>query len=129
MSGDAALDRMIASARYAAEGFTRDGMQAAAAKVGEAIRATASAGVSPDGEAWAPTKTGDRAMKGAAGHVSVSISGTVVVIKLEGPDVFHHFGVRGAPARPVIPRGSMPARLGDAVRLGFVEVWKSKVAK
>jgi len=46
------------------------------------------------------------------------------LVVLRGAEVFHHFGVRGAPPRPIIPRGSMPKNIGDAVRLGFVAVWK-----
>lgn len=130
MSGEVALDKMIATARYVAGGgFARDGMQAAARTVEGAVRGTAAAGTSPEGEPWAATKKGGRAMAHAAAAVSVVVVGTVLLLKLAGAEVFHHFGVRGAPARPVIPRGSMPDRLGNAVRLGFVEVWKTKVRK
>lgn len=126
---EVALERMIAACR-AFEGLPRDAAPIAARQVEATVKATAAAGTSPDGEAWAPRKKGGgRPMTGAAGAVSAAAVGTVVLIKLVGAYVFHHFGVRGAEARPVIPRGSMPDKLGNAVRLGFVEVWKQKVAK
>lgn len=125
---EAALAKMIAATRYVASGdFARDGLQEAAKQVEATIKASAAAGTTPDGEPWAPKKDGGRAMAGAAGAVSVSTSGSVIQVQLNGPEVFHHFGVRGAPSRQVIPRGSMPSRIGDAVRLGFVTPWKSKV--
>lgn len=129
MSGEAALDRMIASARFAAKSFGSEGVKASRAQVESEIKATANAGTSPDGEAWAPRKDGGRAMAGAASHITVSVQGTSIVIALKGPDVFHHYGVRGEPRRNVIPVGTMPYKLGDAVRLGFVAVWKDRVAK
>jgi hypothetical protein len=123
---DAALERMIVTLR-ALPGLAKDAAPEAARKAEAAIKATASAGTSPDGVAWAPTKKGQRAMPNAAGAVSTAVTSTVILIKLAGAEVFHHFGVRGAPARPIIPQGSMPAELGNAVRLGFVEIWKKLV--
>lgn len=119
---------MIATLR-ALPGLAKDAAPVAAKQVEAAIKATAAAGTSPDGEPWAPRKAGGRAMANAAGAVSVSVNGTVLLIKLTGSEVFHHFGVRGAPPRQVIPQGSMPKELGNAVRLGFVEVWKTKVTR
>lgn len=77
-----------------------------------ALRATASAGTSPDGQAWAPKKDGGgRPYAGAAKAISAKAIGDVVRVTLEGPEVFGHFGARGAPKRLMIPQGggSMPA--------------------
>lgn len=74
----------------------------------EKLKATAAAGVSPEGKPWAPRKDGGRPMAHAAARVSVRSFGTVVRVVLEGPEVWHHFGARGATRRPVIPDGGGP---------------------
>ena len=100
---------------------------AAAPVIGDAllgmIQATAAAGTSPDGQAWAPRKKdGGRAMAGAASALSVVVVDNVILIKLTGPEVFHHFGAGRKPARHVIPTGGMPDRLGNAIRKGLVDM-------
>lgn len=71
----------------------------------QALKGTAAAGQSPAGGAWAPTKKGARAMAGAAKAIAVKAYGKIVRVALTGPEVFHHYGVRGEPRRPVIPDG------------------------
>lgn len=89
----------------------------------QSVRATAAAGQSPEGQPWAPRKDGGRAMAGAAGAVSVRVNGTVVRVVLEGPEVYWHFGSRGAPRRPVIPDagGPMPASVARALEQATAE--------
>ena len=123
-----ALERMIATARSMAT-LAKDAAPIAARLVGEALRATATAGQAPDGKPWPLKKDGSRALAHAAAAITTQAIGTVIVITLRGAEVFHHFGAQGKPRRQVIPQGSMPARLGDAVRLGFVEPWKARVKK
>lgn len=93
------------------------------------VQASAAAGTSPDGSVWAPTRTGRRAMPNAASRLSVSMIGNVILLKLIGNEVFHHFGVRGAGPRNVLPTGSMPSNLGAAVRRGVVDMWNRKVRR
>lgn len=124
-----ALDAMIASCR-AVKGLAKDAAPEAAKRVEASLRATATAGQTPDGVAWAPKKRGGgRAMVNAAAAITVKAVGGAVLIVLRGVEVFHHFGAAGKPARPVIPQGRMPKRLGDAIRLGFVQPWREKVAR
>jgi hypothetical protein len=123
----AALDRMIASCR-AVEQLPREAAPIVAQNVEAALRATAAAGQAPDGTPWERTKKdGALALKGAAAAIAGKALGTVVLITLTGHYVFHHFGAQGKPRRQVIPQGSMPAKLGNAVRLGFVQPWRELV--
>ncbi|WP_437958589.1 hypothetical protein WME76_02265 [Sorangium sp. So ce119] len=117
----ASLERMIQACRDLAR-LPEDAAPIAAQKVQEELRRTASAGQAPDGTPWAPRKKdGGRAMLNAAKAITAKAIGTVILVTLYGPEVFHHFGAQGKPARHVIPRGSLPAKLGNAIRLGFVE--------
>lgn len=100
---------------------------AAAQAIGDAVRADLAAGRDPGtGEAWAPTKDGGKPMKGAAGALQVTVAGSKVTLTMGPPYVFHHFGVRGAEARRVLPV-RMPVKLGDAVRLGLVRPWRGSL--
>jgi len=124
-TGDfSALDRMIASLRSLST-LPKDAAAAGAPLVEAELRATAAAGQAPDGTPWAPRKKdGGRAMANAANAITVRAVGTTILITLRGPEVYHHFGAAGKPPRRVIPMGSMPKRIGDAVRLGFVQPWR-----
>lgn len=123
----AALDRMIATARSMAT-LARDAAPLAARHVASSLRATAAAGQAPDGTPWPMKKDGGRALQNAAGAIAVTALGTVILIVLRGHHVYHHFGA-GVSRRPIIPQGSMPKRLGDAVRLGFVQPWRERVKR
>ncbi|WP_437606259.1 hypothetical protein WMF20_35405 [Sorangium sp. So ce834] len=130
MSGGdfAALERMISSCQALAR-LPEDAAPIAARKVAEELDRTASAGQAPDGTPWADKKSGGRAMVNAAKAIAVKAFGTVILITLTGPEVFHHFGAGGKPRRQVIPQGSLPAKLGNAIRLGFVEPFRKAVSK
>jgi hypothetical protein len=123
----AALDRMIDTLRSMAT-LAKDAAPIAAQHVEAQLRSTAGAGQAPDGTPWPATAEGARALKNAASAIAVRATGTVVLIVLSGHYVFHHFGA-GVPRRQIIPQGSMPKRIGDAVRLGFVQPWKDRVRK
>ena len=73
-------------------------------------------------------------MVGAAKDLTVSTSGTMVLITLAGHSVFHHYGAgkgrsKGKPRRPVIPTQGLPATLGLAIRDGLVTIWNREIAK
>lgn len=61
-----------------------------------AARATAAAGQSPSGDAWAERKEGGKALKGAAEALSSSVDGNRVEIRLGPPWVFHNYGAGGS---------------------------------
>jgi hypothetical protein len=121
------LEAMIGSLRRM-DKLDERAAQLAAPLVEAAIKATASAGTSPDGKAWAPTKAGGRAMPGAAKAVSAKALGNVVRVTLAGKEVFWHYGQRGAPPRPVIPLGGVEpppvvrAAIDKAIAKAFDEI-------
>lgn len=85
------------------------------------------AGRGPGGETWPAKKDGGRALQNAAKALSTRVAGTVAMLILAAPELFHHFGAQGKPVRRIMP-GNIPARLGDAIRAGAVEVW-DKITK
>lgn len=119
-AGAAAIDEWIANIRSLPEM-----LNAAAPQIGQAILAefqrTAAAGTTPEGEPWAPTKKGGRALKNAAESMSLVVSDNVIIIKITDHHVFHQFGA-GVVARRIIPSGGLPDRLGNAIRLGIVDM-------
>lgn len=110
-----ALDEMIASFRQMSQLPERVAERVAPALEAK-LKATASAGTSPDGKPWAPKKDGGRAMPNAAQAISVRAIGPTVRVTLSGPEVFHHYG-RGSTEvrRPIIPDSGagMPPVVAD----------------
>lgn len=114
MSG---IEEMIASLERLEE-LPKRTAEIAAEKLDARVKATAAAGTSPDGKAWAPKKKGGRAMANAAAHIATRAYGHIVRMTLTGPDVFHQFSQKkGEPAREVIPGagGAMPAVVADVL--------------
>lgn len=125
ISGSAELDAMIAQLRRLFDGPAL--AQAAAASTETWLRAQLAAGQDPNTQAaWAPTLEGKRPLKTAASRPTVRLSGSNIIIELRGYYVFQHFPTRGRVARRVIPQGSMPAELGNAIRAGLVEPFEAK---
>lgn len=125
ISGIESLDRMIATVRSL--GIGPEYVQATARATEAWLRSQLAAGVDPNtGAPWKPTEDGKRPLKSAAGRPIVRLAGNVVIISLRGYYVFQHFGARGRAGRRVIPQGSMPAKLGEAIRLGLVEPFNAK---
>jgi len=98
----------------------------AAVEVQAQLRRTASAGTTPDGVPWAPTKDGRRPMTNAGKAITARAAGNNVIVELTGPEVFHHHGVRGAPPRPVIPTDKIGETLGQAIRRGVVKPFRGQ---
>jgi len=93
----------------------------AAEEVLSTLRKTASAGTSPDGKKWEPTKEGERPLKDAANQIAARVAGQTIVITLSesgGHASWWHFGVKGAPPRPVIPVDVIGEKLGNAIARG-----------
>jgi hypothetical protein len=84
----------------------------------EAIKAQTSL----DGVPWEPTKDGAPALVNAMRAITVRAINTVILIQMHGPEVFHQFGFRKTPARPILPTAGMPKRLGNAIRKGIVDM-------
>lgn len=125
ITGIEQLDALIAAARGAGSG--PEYAQAAARSVETWLRSQLAAGVDPNtGAAWAPTQDGGKPLKTAPSRPEVRLAGNTIIIALKGYYVFQHFPTRGRKARRVIPQGSMPAELGNAIRLGLVDPFKAK---
>ena len=103
--------------------------QELAPKVKEALDEQIAAGTDAEGKAWAPRKDGGRALVNAAKAITVKAIDNVILITLTGPEVFHQWGTRRVPRRSILPIGSLPAKLGNAIRLGIVDglgAWMSR---
>lgn len=125
ISGVEQLDRIIAACKEVASG--PEYVQAAARSIDSWLRSRLAAGIDPNtGEAWAPTLEGKRALRSAASRPAIRIAGSNIIIALKGYYVFQHFPTRGRLARKVIPQGSMPAELGNAIRAGMVDPFEAK---
>lgn len=64
---------------------------------------------------------GPNVLINAARHVTTKAIGTVVMIILEGPEVFHNFGAGHVPLREIIPTTSI-GKLGNAIANGLVDM-------
>lgn len=130
-SAFAALDRMISFVRETPT-LADEAMPDVAARVGASWRADLEAGRDPDsGVPWAPRKKdGGEPMKNAASKAVLNLAGRTITLSVAGPDAIHHYGVRGAEPRHVVPTGStIPMKIGTAIRLGLFPVWNKRLAK
>lgn len=78
-------------------------------------------GQSPYGDPWPATIDGHQPLKNAASNVRVSAIGNTIVVSIDGRYVFHNYGA-GSPKRTLLPEGGLPARMGDAIRMGLVSM-------
>ncbi len=119
------LDALIAKLRRSRD-FVRQAAPAAAAAMQDALRATAAAGTTPDGAAWEPRKKdGARALAKAASAITVRAVGTVLLAKLPFPYSMHDAGHGHAPKRQILPSGSPPAAVLEAIKGALVAAWKN----
>jgi len=95
------------------------------AKIDENI----AAGRAPDGNAWPATKDGSKPLANAARAVSSSASGSVLLVTLRGPEVWHNFGTARTPKRQLFPSTGLPMSLAVAIRKGVVEVYDREMTK
>jgi hypothetical protein len=77
---------------------------------------------SVSGEGWRPTKAGTKPLAGIMAAVSVRAIANQVIIMLTGHHVFHEFGTHRTPKRSLLPHGGMPDRIGNLIRLGYLEM-------
>jgi hypothetical protein len=95
--------------------------EAAAPAVLAAARVTATAGTTPEGEKWAPLRSGGKPLDGAAAAIKVESKGTVVTLRISTPFAFHqHGGSSGkfhSPKRKIIPdqKDPIPAKIKEAI--------------
>lgn len=75
-----------------------------------------------DGTPWPPTQAGTPALVNAPSHIETKARGSVVQMVMTGHDVYHQFGAGRVPRRAILPIAGMPAKLGNAIRAGIVDV-------
>ncbi len=129
MSDESAFDGLIATLR-AFDAVGADIATDALPAVLAAARATAAAGTTPEGEAWAPTKAdGKPALPNAAGAISAVVSGmtkAVITLVLKGVYVFHQRskskGKKGLPRREILPMVDVPEAIASAIRASVQRV-------
>jgi hypothetical protein len=125
MSGEAAalvkLDDWIQRLRTAGESLEESAQNIAGILQEEAeIAVRQQRGM--DGYPWPPTKAGTPALVNAPAHIETKARGRVVQMILTGHDVYHHYGAGRVPRRPILPIAGTPAKLGNAIRVGIVDV-------
>lgn len=80
----------------------------------------------PDGQPWARTEDGRKALRNLASELSVKVVRGAVVVRLDGRYARHHLGaVKGAKKRSMIPTGKFPDPMIRAIR----EVVEAEYAK
>lgn len=126
MAQNAGIQDMIRRLHNAGR-IATDGVDDAATKFGDELRAQLTAGRSPDGEAWKATKSGGRPLKGAAAAVQVRGVGSVILARIGGHHVYHHFGTARVPRRSILPRTGLPETLADAIRAGLTDYFRREV--
>jgi hypothetical protein len=91
--------------------------------VEQEMRSNLDRGISPDGEPFAPLVVGGgRAFANCQKYLSVEAIKNSVVIVIRGPLVFANWGTGKMKARKVLPSRGLPKKLGNAIRLGAVEM-------
>ena len=123
-SGSAALDAMIAKLKkLGASDVGARVATKAAPLVDEAIKRTAKAGQTPDGQTWQQKKNGERPLVNAAASITTRPAGNLVISTLTGPTVIHHLGLGGFPKRQVLPEtGTIPPAVSTALETAAREV-------
>lgn len=108
--------------------FARETAKEAAKPIEASVKATAAAGMTPDGKPWEPTKAGTPPLQHAADAVSAEAVGATVVVKVTGYHALHHRGIKGgAPQRQIIPIGNIPPGVLAAARNAAIRVYRRMV--
>lgn len=122
---DDGIDRMKAIL----EGWSNLSARDVAPEIESFMRDQLATHQTPEGEPWLQNKKGELALPGADVAYVQRVSGNAIVMEIGGGEkskfAFAHFGAKGDPVRRQLPKGAMPARLGDAIRAGFVKWFKA----
>jgi hypothetical protein len=79
---------------------------------------------SPTGQAWQPTRKGDRPLDGAEKSVGVAAVGRRIWMRAWGHIARHSKGIaKGGIVRQVIPTGDIPPRMSDVIRSRLKKVF------
>lgn len=125
ISGVEQLDAMIGRINGLADGPAY--AQAAKQRTDAFLQEQLGAGLDPNtGKPFPPTLAGKKAMKTAPSQPKTRLAGMAVIVYLGGHYVYHLFASGRRVARRAIPQGSMPDKLGQAIRQGMVSVFRRK---
>jgi len=114
---NATLAQMVAQLNALPGHFERESLPAIGKAILAAVQATASAGTTPEGVAWAPKQAGGQALASAPGKITLTTATGKISLALAGPIALHHKGwVRGGTRRQVLPVGNMPAAIEAAAK-------------
>lgn len=94
-----------------------------------ALAEAASSNKSVSGEAWRPTKDGTKPLAGVMSAITVKAIDNVILVSLTGYHVFHELGTGRTPRRSLLPHGGRPDRIGNMIRLGYLQMageWLSR---
>jgi hypothetical protein len=126
MSDLSELDALITKLRRSKQ-WIESAAPAAAEAVSAELKATASAGTTPDGTPWAPRKKdGGKPLAGAAGAIESRAVGSVILTRItDKVHALHNVGnAAGRVRREIIPR-AMPARIAAAIRKSLLASWEA----
>lgn len=115
-SGEQALSKQIARLNSLGNLAARSVPFVAIAVKGE-IAKQIKRGEGPDGRPWRLTEAGETPLKNADQAVQITVSGTVVLLRLDGHHARHHLGaVKGKKQRKILPTGNIPQPMTRAIK-------------
>lgn len=122
-AGELTLQRWVSGLRAIA----KDGPGNLAERVSEMVendlRQAVASNQGMDGDKWAPRrKDGARALVNAMAHITVQPIKNSVVVQIRDGLVFSQWGSSRQQRRAIVPTKGLPAKLGNAIRLGFAEM-------
>lgn len=122
------LDAMIARLRELPK-LATEAAPDVAASVEREIEAQISAGVDPNGRAWAPKKDGTgKPLRTAGKALAVVPLGSTIYARLRGHVARHHLGrARGGTVRQILPVDGIPPRIISAIRTVLAEHFTNKM--
>jgi len=123
MTGDAALDQMIANLRGLPQAMRAELVPALERELVAGVRAAVGSQRSPDGQAWPATKDGRTPLRNAGAAIVSGHHGLTIALTLDTPEAYHHYGTAQVPQRRILPMGgSIPQTIAAAFRAGVIRV-------
>ncbi len=110
-----ALNQMIARLKGIPD-LVKSVLPECAAECHAVIAENVAAQVGPDGEPWPPGKDGRPVLANAAAAVTAQAIGTVILLRVSGPEARHHLGIgKGRVQRRIIPTRKVPQAMTKAL--------------
>lgn len=127
MSGDAALNGMIASLRQV-RGMVEQATPEVAATLREELGKQITSGQDPSGQAWQKTRDNEQPLQNAEQALAVTHHGTVVFARIKGPEARHNNGTaRGRIVRRILPKSGFATGVADKIKAVLTREYKLAV--